>query len=416
MSKNNNRVHYITALDVGTTKVACLIAKKDEHGQLTIAGVGHQLAKGIKSGVITDVSEVETSIVAAVHTAEQMAGVDAVEEVIVNVNGTSLKSRQVTVELDVLAEGVTDNDIADLIHEGCGSLQSEEATIIHCFPTNYVLDGARGLRDPRGMVGSKLGAELQIVTAKPSYLRNLSQCIARSHLNISEYVMSSHAAALSVLEPDEMNLGVVVIDMGGGVTSFSVYFGGRNVYSDAIPVGGNHVTSDIAQGLSTSLQHAERLKTLHGSAVNGAKDMEVMIDVPQLGEREDENEPTTMPRSMLIGVIRPRMEEIFELIRGKLEASGMDKVGRRCVLTGGASQMMGVTELATRMLSKQVRKGKPMPLNGLADAVSGPAFASVIGMLHYVNHRPWEEEILSAEQSKRRFVPEKIMNWIRENF
>lgn len=416
MSKNNNRTQIITALDVGTTKVACLIAKKDEHGQITIAGVGHQLAKGIKSGIITDVSEVETSIVAAVHTAEQMAGVDAVEEVIVNVNGTNLKSRQVSVELDVLAEGVTDNDIADIIHEGCGSLQSEDATIIHCFPTNYVLDGVKGLRDPRGMVGNKLGAELQIVTAKPSYLRNLSQCIARSHLNISEYVMSSHAAALAVLEPDEMNLGVVLIDMGGGVTSFSVYFGGRNIYSDSIPVGGNHVTSDIAQGLSTSINHAERLKTLHGSAVNGAKDMEVMIDVPQLGEREDENEPTTMPRSMLIGVIRPRMEEIFELIRGKLEASGMDKVGRRCVLTGGASQMMGVTELATRMLSKQVRKGKPMPMNGLADAVSGPAFAGVIGMLHYVNQRPWEEEILSAEQSKRRFVPEKIMNWIRENF
>lgn len=416
MSKTNNRVQIITALDVGTTKVACLIAKKDEHGNITIAGVGHQLARGIKSGVITDVSEVETSIVAAVHTAEQMAGVDAVEEVIVNVNGTSLKSRQVSVELDVLAEGVTDNDIADIIHEGCGSLQSEDSTIIHCFPTNYMLDGVKGLRDPRGMVGNKLGAELQIVTARPSYLRNLSQCIARSHLNISEYVMSSHAAALAVLEPDEMNLGVVLVDMGGGVTSFSVYFGGRNIYSDAIPVGGNHVTSDIAQGLSTSLQHAERLKTLHGSAVNGAKDMEVMIDVPQLGEREDENEPTTMPRSMLIGVIRPRMEEIFELIRGKLEASGMDKVGRRCVLTGGASQMMGVTELATRMLSKQVRKGKPMPLNGLADAVSGPAFAGVIGMLHYVNHRPWEEEILSAEQSKRRFVPEKIMNWIRQNF
>jgi cell division protein FtsA len=416
MSKHNNRTQIITALDIGTTKVACIIAKKDEHGQLTVAGVGHQLAKGIKSGVITDVSEVETSIVAAVHTAEQMAGVDAVEEVIVSVNGSSLKSRQVSVELDVLAEGVTDNDIADLIHEGCGSLQSDEATIIHCFPTNYVLDGVKGLRDPRGMIGKKLGAELQIITAKPSYLRNLSQCIARSHLNISEYVMSSHASALAVLEPDEMNLGVVLIDMGGGVTSFSVYFGGRNIYSDAIPVGGNHVTSDIAQGLSTSLHHAERLKTLHGSAVNSAKDTEVMIDVPQLGEREDENEPTTMPRSMLIGVIRPRMEEIFELIRGKLEASGMDKIGRRCVITGGASQMLGVTDLATRMLSKQVRKGKPMPLNGLADAVSGPAFSSVIGMLHYVNHRPWEEEILSAEQSKRRFIPEKIVNWFRENF
>lgn len=406
----------IAALDIGTTKIVCLIATPDEHGELTVTGIGHQLARGIKSGVVTDVSEACTSITAAVHAAEQMAGV-TVEDVIVSVNGTNLKSRNVAVELDVLADGVSDQDIADIISEGCASLESADQTVLHCFPMQYTLDTTRGLRDPRGMIGKKLGADLQIITARESYLRNLNHCIAKAHLNISDYVMASHASALAVLEKDEMDLGVTLIDMGGGVTSFSVFAGGRNVYSDSIPVGGNHVTSDIAQGLSTSLHHAERLKTLHGSAINSVKDSEVMIDVPQLGEREDEDEPTTMPRAMLVGVIRPRMEEIFELIRGKLEASGVDKIaGRRCVLTGGASQMLGVGDLAARMLSKQVRKGKPIPIPGLAEAVSGPAFAGVIGMLRYMQHQPWEVEILNADQSRRRWLPERIVHWFRENF
>ncbi|MCE3005932.1 MAG: cell division protein FtsA [Alphaproteobacteria bacterium] len=415
-SKNTRRTETIAALDIGTTKVACLIVRRGEEGALEVAGVGHQLAKGMKSGQITDVSEVETSISAAVHTAEKMAGGDAIEDVVVSVGGSAIKSRQVNVEIDVLAEGVSDQDVADIIHEGCASLMSQDTTIIHCFPTQYMLDGVRGLKDPRGMIGGKLGAELQVISAKSAYLRNLSHCLARAHLNTSEYVLNSHASALAVLEPDEMNLGTILIDMGGGMTSFSVFLGGRNLYSDVIPIGGNHVTSDIAQGLSTSMHHAERLKTLHGSAVNSTKDAEVMMDVPQLGDREEEDEATTMPRSMLIGIVRPRMEEIFELIRGKLEASGMDKVGRRCVLTGGASQMIGVGDLATRMLAKQVRKGKPTPMPGLADSVSGPAFSTVIGMLHYVNQRSWEEQILSAEQARRQIVPARFLKWMRENF
>lgn len=413
----NHKQPMIAALDIGTTKVACMIARVNEGGALEVVGVGHQLAKGIKSGIITDISEAETSIVAAVHAAEQMVE-GTIEEVMVSVGGSSLKSRTVAVELDVLSDGVSDQDIADLIHQGCDSLGAgtHGQEIIHCFPTHYMLDGVRGIRDPRGMIGKTLGSELQVITAKGSYVRNLSSCLARCHLNISEFVMAPHASALAVLEQDEMDLGVTLIDMGGGMTSFAVFAGGKNVYSDAVMIGGNHVTSDIAQGLSTSISHAERLKTLHGSAVNSAKDAQVMIDVPQLGEREADDEAPTMPRAMLVGVVRPRMEEIFELIRDKLEASGVDKVaGRRLVLTGGASQMLGVSDLAGRMLSKQVRKGKPVPIPGLAEAASGPAFSTVIGMLEYAAKRPWEEDILMHEPQNANVIT-RIGQWFRENF
>lgn len=415
-SASANRYGPIAVLDIGTTKIVCLIATTAEDGEFAVTGVGHQLSKGVKSGVVTDIGEASASISAAVHAAEQMAGV-TIENVIVSANGVNLKSRHVSVELDVLADGVSDQDIADIIYEGCASLSADDTGILHCFPSHYSLDGARGLHDPRGMIGKKLGADLQIITARDQYLKNIAQCIGRAHLNIADHVVACHASALSVLEKDEMDLGVTLIDMGGGTTSFAVFVGGRNVYSDCVAIGGNHVTSDIAQGLSTSLHHAERLKTLHGSAVNSVKDTEVMIDVPQLGEREDEDEPTTMPRAMLVGVIRPRMEEIFELIRGKLEASGVDKIaGRRCVITGGASQMLAVSDLAERMLSKQVRKGKPVPIAGLAEAVSGPAFATVIGMLNHVRHRAWEDEILNAANQRKTWLPERLMQWVRENF
>jgi cell division protein FtsA len=412
----SHRQSIVAVLDIGTTKIACMIARPDKETGFEVLGIGHQLSKGIKSGVITDIAEANTSIRAALHAAETMAGL-TVEDVMVSVNGSHLKSRNVTVDLDILADGVNDRDVLDIIHEGSRSMQTEDTTIVHCFPAYYTIDATRGIRDPRGMVGKKLGAELQVITAKSVYLQNLNKCLAGAHLNVSEYVMSSHASALSVLEPDEMDLGVTLIDMGGGVTSISVFAGGRNIYSDTIPIGGNHVTSDIAQGLSTSVQVAERLKTLYGNAINSVKDTDVLIDVPQLGDSEEDDEPVRMPRAMLVGVIRPRMEEIFEMVRAKLESSGVNKIaGRRCVITGGASQMLGVGDLAERMLAKQVRKGKPHLFPGTAEAIAGPAFASVVGMLHYAQKRPWEEALLTAEHTRRRFIPERLRNWLRENF
>jgi cell division protein FtsA len=406
----------LAVLDIGTSKVACMIAQADEYSGMRIIGMGHQLSSGIKSGVITDIREAETSIVAAVHAAEQMAGL-TIEDVVVSVNGTPLRSRNVAVEMDILSGGVGDSDIADILAEGTEAMHTEDCDVIHCFPSFYSLDENRNIRDPRGMLGDKLSAELQIITAKHAYLRNLSQCIARAHLNVKEFVSAAHASALSVCAPDELDLGVTVIDIGGGVTTLSVFVGGRNIYSDAIGIGGHHVTSDIAQGLSTSLAHAERLKTLYGSAITSVKDAEMMIDVPQLGEYEDDDEPTTMPRAMLVGVIRPRMEEIFELLRHRLASSGVgNAAGRRCVITGGASQLIGASDLAAKMLNKQVRKGRPMPYPGIADAVSGPAFAGVVGLLHYMQKRPWEDRLLEQVEAQHGFYPKKLVAWARQFF
>ncbi|NBX04095.1 MAG: cell division protein FtsA [Alphaproteobacteria bacterium] len=407
----------VAVLDVGTSKIACFIAQVDSGGEIKIVGIGHQLSKGIRGGVITDFTEAEASIVAAVHAAEQMAG-ETIDSVMLSISGGGMGSRSVTVEMDTIGEEVTDRDIMDIIEQGRNSISPTDFDIIHCIPLSYYLDGARGITDPRKMFGKRLGADLHIITAQPSITRNLSHCVGRCHLNVSEYVASPYASAISCLEEDEKQLGVTLVDMGGGVTSFSVFGGGRNVYTDAIAIGGTHVTNDIAKGLSTSISHAERIKTLHGSAIATTSDDHVMIDVPPLGE-EDLEESNTMPRSMLVGVIRPRIEEIFEMIRAKIETSGASQfAGKRVVLTGGASQLLGVREMAANMLGKQVRLGRPRALPGLAESVSGPAFATSLGMLEYIVKKPMEEKMFAAYSKEGGLSAglQKIVSWFKENF
>ncbi len=403
-------------LDIGSSKVVCYIAQVDAGQGARITGIGHQLSKGVRASVITDFAEAETSIIAAVNAAEQMAG-ETVEEVVVSLSG-GLESRNITVEMSLSEDAVSERDIMDIIEQGRARVSKEESDILHCFPVSYYLDGARGIVDPRQMFGEKLGADLHLITAQGSIARNLAHCVARCHLNVTEYVAAPHASALACLEDDEKELGVTLIDMGGGTTSFAVFSGGKNIYTDMIPVGGMHVTNDIAKGLSTTLAHAERLKTLHGSCIASASDDKVIISAPILGEDEGE-EANTMPRAMLVGIIRPRMEEIFEMIRGKIEMSGLESLtGRRVVLTGGASQLTGVRELASRMLGKQVRLARPKALPGLAEAVSGPAFSTAIGMFSHLLNKPFEERLYASVHA-RRGLPARLKGlgkWFRENF
>lgn len=413
----NGQPGTFAVLDIGSAKIVAFIARVDNGGQIEVLGVGHQLSRGIRSGMIQDAGEAQHSIVAAVHAAEQMAG-ETIEEVFVGINGSHIRSRNVMVELDVTNDGVKDEDILDLLHEGSLSVAEQGRDIVHIIPVQYFLDKAKGLVDPRGMVGHVLGAELNVITADQLVLQNLSNCIARCHLNTAGYVLAPLASAYAVLLPDEMELGATMIDMGAGTTSVCVYAHGKPIFSCAIPVGGKHVTSDIARGLTTTISQAERLKTLHASAVGSPKDAEVMIEVPQIGDDESEEDSSQMPRALLSGIVRPRMEEVFELVRQKLDDAGVNQTqSRQCVLTGGGSQMLGVYDLASRMLGKQMRKGKPATIPGLADAANGPSFSTAVGMMHYITRPSWEEQLMLRPRrgfSLSRFGG-RLVNWVKEN-
>ncbi len=411
------RASQIAALDIGTSKVACFIARVEHHGALKVIGVGHTLSKGIRAGTITDIAEAEASINAAVYAAEQMAD-ESIEHVVVNIHGPQILSHHVHVGLDVVGDGVTERDVADLSREGKRSVANGIDEVIHCFPLRYALDDHKGIQEPKGMVGNHLAADLNVVTAPINQLRNHANCITRCHLNLVDVVLSHHAAALGCLEQDEMDLGVMLIEIGGGSTNFCVYHEGRNVYSASVPIGGLHVTSDIAKGLSTSLSAAERLKVLSGSVISAPAFDQEMIDVPPLGEASDDDS-NYMPRSQLVGIIRPRMEEIFELVRAKAEAAGVNRyAGRQVVLTGGGAQIPGTRDLAARVLGKQVRLGKPRSLMGLADAVSGPAFSTTAGILEYARRRQLEgrRHPVASMPMNMGAAWWKLRDWFARNF
>ncbi len=267
------------------------------------------------------------------------------------------------------------------------------------------------------MFGERLGVDMHVVTAAAGAVRNLTSCVARCHLDIRALVVSPYAAGLAALVDDERDLGVTVIDMGGGTTTVAVFFDGNVVFTDSVPIGGGHVTNDIARGLSTPLVHAERMKTLYGNCIPSPADERDVINVPKVGE-DDGGQVEAVPKSILVGVIQPRLEETFELVRARLESSGFDKIaGRRVVLTGGASQLSGVRELAGLVLDKQIRMGRPIRIGGLAEATAGPAFATAAGLLAYAleaDAGPFRAERNPQEEPNG--LMGRIGHWLRENF
>lgn len=306
---------------------------------------------------------------------------------VINVLGVYAHSHVMTASIQVAGHSITINDVRRALAKAQDQVLSADYELIHTIPVGYRIDGQDGIRDPRGMVGQQLDVGIHMVTADLGPLQNIASCIERSHLDIVALGSSPYAAGLACLVEDEMDLGCTVIDMGAGVTSFAVFQGGAMIYSDAIPAGGAHVTNDIAKGLTCSNADAERLKTLYGSAMVTSGDESELIEVPQLGET-DRHAPNHIPRSLLIGIIQPRPEENFEIVRGRIRDPGVSHmVGRRVVLTGGGSQMPGIRELAQSILDKQVRLGRPLRLSSLPDGVSGPAFATTAGLLTYITER-----------------------------
>ena len=411
----------IAALDIGSSKVACFIVQvMDDDGTFDVIGVGHHASKGIKNGTITDLNAAELSIRQTVHAAENMAA-DVMKgyplrEVVVNLPGVHAASHAYSADVSISGHKITENDIRHALGNAQNEVLSDEYELVHTIPVGYRIDGHEGIREPRGMHGQDMSVDMNLVTGDIAALQNINSSIMRSHLDISAFCLSSYAAGLSTLVEDEMDLGCTVIDMGGGVTSFAVFNGGHMIYADAIPIGGQHVTNDVAAGLTTSIADAERLKALYGGAMASFADENEMIDVPRLGE-DSEHDVHQVPRSLLVGIIQPRVEEIFELIRSRLKDSGLGTaLGRRVVLTGGASQIPGLRDLAQHVLDKQVRLGKPIRITGLPESVTGPAFATTAGLLTYVAERSHEmpSELMTYASSGS--VWEKTKNWIHQNW
>ncbi len=419
----------VAALDIGSSKISCLIAevtqarpRQIESGageELRLRGVGHQLSRGVRGGAVIDVDAAERAIRLAVDAAERMAG-QTISEVHVNVSGGRPQSKLYVAAAETLTGQVSPRDMERVLASAMTQVDPGRRRILHATPVQYQLDAARGVKSPLGMYGDKLGVELGVVTVESAHLHNLMMVIERAHLSAAGFIVAPYAAAKSVLASDERSLGVTLIDMGGATTSFAIFFEGNLVHADMVALGGQHITNDIARGLSTTIAHAERMKTLWGSALAAQVDERDMVSVPLLGER-GLDAVQQVPKSMLAGIIRPRIEETFELIRDKIEASGLSQLaGRRVVLTGGASQLTGVREVAAQWLDRQVRLGTPEAIPGMPDSISNGGFAVAAGLLNHALRPDAQVTVPAAENLEHvaaagRGYMRKMGRWIAES-
>ena len=282
--RNSARNGLVTVIDVGSTKIACFIGQSTTEGGIEIVGIGHQLAQGMRSGNIIDMDAVEHSIRMSVEAAEQMAG-ENVSEVTVCISGGAPDSKLISFDVSISGHEIGDADLKRALDPvWLHAQQSADRQVIHTLPVGYSIDGNRGVRDPRGMFGEKLGVNMHVMTAAASSMRNLESCIHRCHLEIESIVIAPYAAGMSCLVADEKELGAICIDMGGGTTTISVFFDGEVLFVDSLPVGGAHVTNDIARGLSAPVAYAERMKTLYGSANPTPSDDQEHFKIPLVGE------------------------------------------------------------------------------------------------------------------------------------
>src|SRR5918995_1046697 len=339
------RSAHIAVLDLGTSKIVCLIGRLKPRApqevlrrrthSIEILGLGHTGARGMKAGNIVNLAEVEEAVRQAVDLAGRPAGVQ-LESVVVSLSAGRLGSEQIAATVDVPTAAVTNADIARVLGAGSQYSVRDGRALLHSLPIDFVLDGARGIRDPRGMLGRKFGVDMHVVTADVSAARNVMLAVERCQLPVEAMVASPYVAGLSALADDEADLGAALVEMGAGTTTTAVFSGGRFIHADGFALGGRHVTMDLARGINARISDAERIKTLHGSLLTGASDEHDMVTVPAVGDRSEP--PQLVSRASLVQIIKPRVEEILEMVRDRLAASPFAAEPRGSViLTGGAS-------------------------------------------------------------------------------
>jgi len=372
-------------LDIGTSKIACLIAALEPGVEQPLAararvlGVGHMRSKGLKAGVITDLAEAEAAIRATIAQAERMAHV-TLEEVFVSVSCGRLQSANFTATADIEGGVVRREDIDRLMGAARTYAERDGRTLVHLNRIGFRLDGVAGSSDPRGMAGQQLSADMHTVAADEGPVRNLLLVIDRCYLSARALVAAPYASAIAATSDEERRLGVTCIDIGGGTANVAAFLEGHFIHAATVPMGGHHITHDIAHALQMPLAEAERIKTLYGTMIPAQSDEHETFSFALAGEEEGARGRAT--KAQLAGIIRPRVADMLSLVRERLEQGGVSALaGDRVVLTGGTSGLVGLGEFAANTLGRPVRVAKPHQVGGLPQGVTSPAFSTVAGLL-----------------------------------
>ncbi|WBX82591.1 cell division protein FtsA [Sphingosinicella microcystinivorans] len=372
----------IAALDIGSSKVAALIAVSDGEGAPRVIGTGQRACTGLRQGLVADLERTESAIRAAMEQAERNAGV-TVENVVVSVSAGGLDSEIVSVEVDIGGQRIERGDIDHVLSEGRAQLDAGGRTILHAQPALYTLDETTRVMNPLGLHADRLGVDIHIITADTPPVRNLDQCVRTADLGVQTIVASPIAAGLACLAPEERDLGAALVEIGAGVTNVAVHVRGMLVGLSVIPMGSEDITADIASTFSTRRIHAERLKTLYGSATTSPRDNHDMIEILPISE-DDDIEPTRVPRAQIVGVIRERLDMLFSDVGERLNEMGFKGPrGRQMVLTGGGAELKCIADFAQGLLGRHCRVGRPRGLTGLPEAQTGSAFSTLAGLALY---------------------------------
>lgn len=375
----SKRGDVLVGLDIGTSKICVVVAEVNEDGSLEIVGLGKHPSKGLNRGAVVNIDQTVESIRAAVEEAEFISGTP-IRSAYVGVAGGHVRSFNTNGIVAIKSKIVTKDDIERVVEQARAVTMPADHEIIHVLPQEYIVDEQEGITEPIGMAGVRLESKVHIVSGAIPAIQNISRSVERAGLSVDRLVLQPLASSLAALTEDERDLGVAVVDIGSGTSDVAVISGGALRYTAIVPVGGNHVTRDIAIGLRTPDYQAERIKKEYGCAVAARLAHDDEIDVPSVGGRP----PRVLSRQMLAEIIEPRMEEVFTLIRREIQKSGMeDLLPAGVVLTGGASIMEGIEELAERVLQLPVRRGVPLGIGGLVDMVNGPMYSTGVGLVIY---------------------------------
>jgi cell division protein FtsA len=422
------RTALVASLDIGTSKIACLIARlkpcapsdafRGRSHAVELIGYSQIQSRGVKGGAVVDLAECEQAVRQAVSLAERMAKV-RVESVLLSVSGGRPMGQLIEAAADIRGGAVTSADVSRITSAGMRHATGEGRTVLHALPVSYSLDGVKGIRDPRGMVARQFGVDMNVVTADAAVARNLMLVVERCHINVEAMAASPYVAALSVLTDDEADLGAAVVEMGAGTTTIATYSGGRFVHASGFAVGGQHVTMDLARGLSACIADAERIKTLYGTVLTGGSDARELMSVPSAGDNERDI-PQIVSRATIANIVRHRVEEIFEMVRDRLADSPFAAEPKaRIVLSGGASQLTGIPDLATRILGRPVRIGRPLGFGRLPHEGKTASFAVPTGLLVYPQYAHLEHVEPRHTRQLRTGTDGyfgKVGRWLREGF
>ena len=411
MSKRTDR-NLIVGLDIGTSKVVALVAEFKADGELEVIGIGSAASRGLSRGVVVNIDSTVQSIQRAVEQAELMAGVE-INAVYTGIAGSHVKSLNSHGIVAIKDKEVTAGDVARVMDAAQAVALPADQRIVHVIPQEYIIDSQEGIRDPMGMSGVRLEARVHIVTGAESAAQNIVKCVQRCGLEVEDIVLEQWASSYAVLTEDEKELGVCLVDIGGGTTDIAVFSNGALRHTAVIPIAGDQVTNDIAVSMRTPTQYAEEIKIRYACALSQLANPDETIEVPSVGDRP----PRRLARQTLAEIVEPRYEELFNLIRDELRRSGFEEaIAAGIVLTGGSAKMEGAVLLAEEVFHVPVRLGFPQGITGLPDVVNNPIHATGVGLLLYARALYEQDGPSRATGGSVRSFFDRLKDWFKGYF